>query len=407
MLNRIKELKKDELVRGSIVLFVMVNLFNFFNYVYHFLMARMLSVSDYGILMSLFSLIYIFSVPSEAVQIIFSKYTSECSKNKGKIKDLLFRGLRKAVKISFLLYLAFIPIALFLSFFLNIRLSLFLLTGLFIFGSFINPVARGILQGKKRFFGLGASLNLESVTKIIIAIILVLAVGNVYGALYSVILSTVVGFFVALFFIKDIIKSKREKSGVKGIYGYSWSAFLLFTAIMMLLSLDVILAKRFFSSDIVGKYAVASLLGKTIFFATSGIGKAMFPISSERKVSEKKGVFVKALVLTVLLSLAAVIIFLTAPKLVIIILFGGKYVEIGPILVYTGIAFSMLSITNLIVLHKLSYKKAKYSYIMIFFVAMQAVLLYLFRESVLNFSIALCVANFLAMLGSLALESER
>lgn len=407
MLNKIKILKKDELVKGSFILFIMLNLFNFLNYIYHFFMARMLTTSDYGILMSLFSLIYIFSVPGEAIQTIFSKYTTHHSKNKGEIKDLLLRGLRKAIKIAFLLYLAFIPVAIFLSFFLDIKFTLFALTGLFIFGSFVSPVVRGVLQGKKRFVGLGISLDLESVSKIIIAIILVLAIGNVYGAVYGVILSTIFGFLTALYFIRDILEKKRKKVAVKGIYGYSWNAFLLFTIVMLMLSLDVILAKRFFSPDMAGKYAVASLLGKTIFFATSGIGKAMFPISSEKKVREKRKVLKKALVLTVSLSLIAIFAFLIVPELVISILFGSKYIEIGSILVYMGIAFSFLSITNLIILHKLSYKSVKYPYFMVVFVLMQVLLLYSFGKNVLEFSIALCFANFLALLGSLFLKSKK
>lgn len=407
MLNKIRQLWKDELLRGSIILFVMLNLFNFLNYVYHFFMARMLTTSDYGILMSLFSLIYIFSVPGEAIQAIFSKYTSKYSENKGKLKDLLFRGLKKAVKISFLFYIAFIPTAVFLSFFLGIKFMLFALTGLFIFGSFISPVVRGILQGKKRFIGFGTSLNSESISKIILAIILVLVIGNVYGAVYGVVLSTIFGFLVALFFIRDIIAEKRKKVIIKGIYGYSWNAFILFTIVMMMLSLDVILAKRFFSPDMAGKYAVASLLGKTIFFATSGIGKAMFPISSEKKVHEKRKVLKKALIVTCTLSAIALIAFLIFPELIIKILFGSKYIEISPILVYVGIAFTMLSITNLIVFHKLSYKKVKYSYFMVLFIVIQVLLLYFFGKDVLRFSIAHCFANFFAMLGSLFLKSVK
>lgn len=149
MLKKLMNFGKDELVRGGIILFVMIGIFNFLNYLFHFAMARMLEPAEYGILVVLISISYIFTVPSEAVQTIFSKYTSKYIKDSGKVKDLLLRGMKKASQAAVLIYLIFIPVAIFLSFFLNIELILVLLTGVFIFGSFITPVIRGILQGEK------------------------------------------------------------------------------------------------------------------------------------------------------------------------------------------------------------------------------------------------------------------
>ena len=108
MLKKIGSLWKDELVRGSLVLFLMINLFNFLNYVFHFTMARMLTVEDYGVMVVLMSFVYVFSIPVEAIQTIISKYTSKFSKSPGKIKDLFLMTMKKAVRISVLLFMLFI-----------------------------------------------------------------------------------------------------------------------------------------------------------------------------------------------------------------------------------------------------------------------------------------------------------
>ena len=113
--------RKDELVKGSIVLFLMVGIFNVVNYAFHFAMARMLDPGNYAILVVLTSVGAIFSVPSEAIQTISSKYSSKFVKNAGKLKDLIIRGMKKALKLSSLCYLLYIPVALFLSFFLDIK----------------------------------------------------------------------------------------------------------------------------------------------------------------------------------------------------------------------------------------------------------------------------------------------
>ena len=55
--------------KGSIVLLIAFNIFNFFNFVFHFSMARLLSISDFGILATLFAIIYILTGFSESIQI--------------------------------------------------------------------------------------------------------------------------------------------------------------------------------------------------------------------------------------------------------------------------------------------------------------------------------------------------
>jgi O-antigen/teichoic acid export membrane protein len=407
MLNKIKNIYKDELVKGSIVLFVMINLFNILNYVFHFAMARMLEPADYGVLVVLTSVAYIFSVPSEAVQTIFSKYTSQFFKSAGKVKDLMYRGIGTAAKISAVCYVIFIPIAVFLSFFLSIKLMLLLLIGLMVFASFVTPVLRGVLQGEKKFIGLGTSLNVESVIKTTLAVLLVYIVHDVYGAVLAIVLSTAIGFLFTLALVRDIIRRKEKHVVIEGAYGYSWNTFVLFLLIVLMLSLDVILAKRFFSPEIAGQYAVASLLGKTLFFGANGVAKAMFPISSRKAKHERRGILKKAAVLTILICAAILVVFAIAPELIVNILFGGKYLAAGSIILYTGIAFSILTLTNLVVYHKLSHGKVTNPYYMFVFVLLEILILWLFSQTLVSFALGLCLANLMALAGSLFLKSTK
>jgi len=405
MFKRILNLRKDELIRGSLILFIMINIFNLLNYVFHFTMARMLSIEDYGILVVLMSFVYIFSIPTEAIQAIISRYTSKFRNNEGKIKNLFLKSLKKGLRVALLFYIIFIPIALFFSYFLEIDFLLMALIGLILFAAFSVPVIRGVLQGKKRFTNLGLSMDLESVGKIIFSVLFVYLLHSVYGAVFGLIGAVLITFFLSLIFIKDIMNQKEKKMGVNGIRSYSWPVFILLLSIILMYSLDVIIAKRFFSPEMAGKYAVASMLGKMIFFGTNGIGKAMFPISSEKKKHEKRGVFKKSLIITCLLCLIAVLAFLLFPELIIKILFGSKYLEISNIIVYTGLAFSFLSVANLIVLHKLSHDKIKKPYFMLVFVLLEIILLSLFNQNILNFCISLTVANFFILVGSLFIKN--
>ena len=405
MLKKILNLRKDELVRGSLILFIAINLFNFMNYLFHFFMARMLGPADYGVLAVLMSILYIISVPSESIQTIVSRYTSKylAEKKLGKIKSLLSRTLKKSVKFAFFIFLIYIPVAFFLSNFLKIDFLLILLTGTIVFGFFMMPINRGILQGKKKFKELGLNMITESGTKLIIAIFLVYIGLGVYGAISGNLMGVFLAFVFAFIFMKDVVKSKKVEIETKGIYAYGMPVFIVIISIMVMLSMDIILAKRFFSPEIAGQYAVASMLGKMIFFGTAGISKAMFPFATEKFENGDKshGVFYKSLLIIFAFILIALVFFGLIPKFIVGILFGSQYLAISNIVIYTGLAFGFLSITNLILIYSLRAHKIRFSYLLFIFILLEIILLSLFNSSLKSFSIALVTANFIMMLGSL------
>ena len=398
---------KSDLMKGSILLFVMINLFNILNYVFHFITARLLGPADYGILAVLMSIMYILGVPTEAIQTIISRYTSKFNIKRefGRIKDLFARASKKMLKIAIICFIVFIPIGLLLSKALKINFSLLILTGLIIFPVFLLPVTRGILQGRKKFGMLGANMVGESVIKVILATALILVGLRVYGAIGAIVIALFLTFLISIKSIKEVIHSKRKWTEMPGIYSYSLHVFLTIFIIIFMMSIDIILAKRFFPDDIAGKYAVVSMLGKMIFFATSPIGKAMFPVASEKFENGKKdaSILYKSLKIVSVICLIAVAIFLFVPELIIKILFGTQYTAVSGILVYIGLAFSFLSIANLILLYLLSAGKIKKAWILFIFPIIQIVLLSIFNANLEIFSIVLMFSNLIIMLASFAL----
>jgi len=63
------------LIGGSLVLLITFNIFNLLNFIFHFAMVRMLTVVEYGVLASLFMIIYMMTVFSESIQLVITKYT--------------------------------------------------------------------------------------------------------------------------------------------------------------------------------------------------------------------------------------------------------------------------------------------------------------------------------------------
>ncbi len=410
MFKRILNLKKDELVKGSLILFIFFNIFNLLNYIFHFSMARMLIPSDYGILATLMSLMYIMIFCSEAIQNIFIKYISKFNVEKeyGKIKNFIKKGAKKGAKITLLLFLLYLPVALVLSFILKIGFLLLAVTGFFIFTALFSPLLKGSLRGTKRFGKLGITMIFEGLLKIGIAMGLVFLGLRVYGAMAGIIISIFLSLILALYFIKDILGKKGKKLKIDNIYSYSFSFLIAVISITLIFSIDIIIARRVFSEDIAGRYAVASMLGKMIFFATQPITKALFPISSETFENKKKTrpLFYKAFGIIISICFISLLLFLFFPEFIISLLFGSKYLDVAGILLFVGISFSILSLTNMVTIYSLSKDKKYFPYFLPIFVIIEASLLLIFGTNLLNFSFALIISNAISFIGVLFLSKS-
>ncbi len=413
----LKEINKDELVRGSFILFVMINLFNVFNYVFHLVMARMLGPAGYGIFATLMSFVLIYGIPSEAIQTVISRETSKLNVKKeyGKMKGLMNGSIKFYWKIALGVFLIFTILSLLFSKELEIKLILFIITGLIIFPFFIIPITRGIMQGRKKFTQLGWTFFLESILKLIIASTLVYLGLSTLGAMIGVVIAVFLILLLSFHLIKEVRQAKKEKINAAKIHREHLNTWLLVVLTIVFFSLDIIIAKAVFPEELAGKYAVISMIGKMIFYGTSAIGKAMLPISSQRHDEKKESgkIFMKSIGITAAICLAALIVVAIKPELIVRILFGGAYTDVSSSLIYSIIAFSILSISNIMCLYAIAKNKItkipKKIFITIFSVilAIEVVSLAISKSSINQFLISFIIANIVFLLFSIYLARRK
>ncbi len=390
---------------GSIVLLICFGIYNFLNFIFQLIMVRMLSVSDYGILAALFSVTYVLSIFTETVQTVVTKYSS-VENNLGKLKNILKKSLKKSFFIAVYLFAAYLIIAIPLSRLLKISYPLFALTGILIFSAFVLPVTRGVMQGKKRFKSLGISVISESLVKIIFAVAFVFIGWGVYGAVGGIIMGVTASFIVSFVPLRDILKQKEKKAKTIGIYNYTKPTLIISSLVIVFYSLDIIIAKILFSSEVAGAYAVASILSKVIFWGTQPISRAMFPLSTENNSNKNKSrnLFINAFSILMMCVVVALIVFYFFPKLIIYIFSGKVLDQSASILFYLGIATSFLSITNLILLYRLSINKSAKLHYLLPFIIIEILLLFIFSADMIQFSIAFMIASGLLLIGSVLLS---
>lgn len=388
------------LISGSLVLLVAFNIFNTLNFFFQLVMARMLSAVDYGILATLIAIVSLTTIFSESIQTIIAKYSCR-EENPGKLKNLINRTAKKSLKISALIFIVYLLAAIPMTFLLNIPYLLITSTGLMIFAAFLPPITRGTMQGKKMFKSLGLNLIAEGAVRLGLGIILVLVGWKVYGAIIATLIAAAVAFVLSLLALRRILKSEDKFMSTRGIYTYSLPVLFILFVILLFYSVDVIIAKIVFPGEIAGYYAIASILGKIIFLGTQPISKAMFPLAVENKKPKDYSLLLNSLGIVFLCILASLAVFYFLPEL-IVRTFSGRYIpEASAVLFYLGIAFSLTSITNLLLLYKLSSKKMGNYWLFIIFPLIEAVLLFAFSNNLVEFSLALITSSAIFLWGSI------
>jgi O-antigen/teichoic acid export membrane protein len=405
--QKLKILSLNEFFRASIILIVLMNIANILNYVFQFVMARMLGPADYSVMAVLTSILYIFNFPSTSIQTVMSRYATVYSLKKefGKLRGIMDAFIKKSFFICLTIYVVYLAISLFLSKTLEINFWLLALTGLFVFGAFLYPIGSGILQGMKKFKAMGWNSVLNSAIKLIIAMILVFFGFKVYGAVLGFILGVFIAFIFIFPFIKEVINAKEIKENPKIFDSHSLYAFFAMLIVVLMYSIDAILAKAHFTADIAGRYAVLSMIGKIILFSTLTIGNAMFPISSERFLNGNKektsGIAKKTFIASSALCGIAILIFYLFPDFVVKILFGKEYLSLAGLLIYVALGFSFISLLGIFILYKLSINEFKFMHLFLLsiFMVIEFASMIIFNNTILDFTKAFMYSSLLALTG--------
>src|SRR3989338_5876609 len=208
MFNKLLTLvRKDDLVKQNTILFAGTMTLNILNYVYHFLVGRLLGPADYGILGAFFSIIYILFAPINTIQTTLAKFTANfAAKNEtGKVVYIYNRALKLLSYVSlvvFLIFFAFSP-----------QIGKFLLIDNIIYLSF-----------------------------------------NLYGALTAISIALLVSFLFAFYFLKKNLSVEAVQVDGESIYKYTLPVLVTMTVITAIYTIDVVLVKHFFDPVTAGLY---------------------------------------------------------------------------------------------------------------------------------------------------------
>lgn len=378
---------KDNILKHGFILFLGNAISSFLAYLYHFYAGRALGPADYGILGSLISIAYIIMVFSGAIQTTIAKFSSKYSveKNYKGLNRLLFVSLKKLFVPSLVCFIVFAVLSPAIAWFLHIESAvLVVITGILFLFAFLSPVPLGMLQGLEDYKAMSALAVAGAFLKLLFVIALVSFGLGVFGAASSFILSNALIFFVSFIPLKFLFD---KKSGIKietgKMFSYSLQVFLISLCLMVMMNIDVILVKHFFSSEQAGYYTAASMFGKEIFFVSSAIALALFPKASKLDALKKKHFHLlkKSLLYTLGVGAFSTIIYFLMPDFIMSLFYGANYLPASGLLGLFGIAMSFFSLSYVLAFYKMSVNQTKFYPFLIFFAVLEVALIYLFHSS--------------------------
>ena len=395
--NNIKNkfLQHGVFAKHSLILFLGTVLVSFFNYVFHFVIGRLVSVKVYGEAESLISFIAIISVFSTTLAMAATRYVAKCKveENKDGCREIRNYLNKKVLKYGLPIFLVAVIWTPLVGNFLNIEnnFSLVLIWFLMLL-SFFSAVNSGVFSGWQKFRYTSLTGVLGAIAKLISGIILVKIGFALNGIVGSFVIASVIAYFASTMIIKYVILKKKDDGekicdiavDFQSIKRYILPVFVGNLAIAIMCNIDMILAKHNLDAITAGQYGALNVTSKIIFFGTGIIASVLFSMSAERshKGNSAKPILKIALALVSLASFVATIIYFFYPKLILSILYGSKYQEVSSHLGWFAIAVSLFSIANVIFQYLLSIHKTKISYALIVVAAALMGLLFLYGSSI-------------------------
>lgn len=343
MRKQISRAIKHPLISGSTVLFIGFGAANIFSYLFNLAMGRMLTVSDYGTLAVLLSIINISHVFSSSISNVFTKFVAYFIGNKQEaFLWVLFKMGNNWVGLGGVIATGFI--ILFdksIAGFINVgNVILIDILALAIFLVLLSSVSYGVMQGQLRFVFYSLIMLFSAILKFILAIILVYIGMNIFGATIAILLSIFAEVMFLIFLLNKSLKKTSKKNLVipslhKKLSMYGLPVLLTSLGTTALITIDIILVKHYFSSDAAGQYAALSIMGRAIFYLIFPIISVLFPVIAQKHARKEKltGTILLSLLLVGGISIPIGFFYFLFPNIILKIFFPkAGYATLAPLL---------------------------------------------------------------------------
>ncbi len=343
-------------LQHNLIVLVLVNTGNVFNYLFQFVAGRALTPADYGTFNALNSFLVVLAVPLSFLPLVYSKLAVRLEPvGLGAIRELLARSLKvfSLVGIGIVLCgLLFLPTV---KWFFHHNYNLpFLIIYFHVFISLIMPIYWGSLQGLQRFTIYGIGVGTAAFSRFAFAVILVWWLdGGINAALLAGVIAVCFEFAIALYGLRDIFSVPRIQlpPGIlQNMSGIALPLFFSNTFILVFTNSDLMLVEHFIPGDQAGYYATAAIIGRIALFVPNILAVVLFPAIAKSQIEgqDSNKVFWVSFGAAALIGGSIALVCTIAPELVITLMFSDKYIQAAAFLPLISLAMACLALSNII-----------------------------------------------------------
>ncbi len=300
--------------------------------------ARVLTPAEFGALGALLGLLVIVSVLGIAVQAVAARRIATASGDLAAVEGQL---MRMSVVVGAAIIVAAIVLAWPIGAIFAIP-TLAVGTGMASLGFVVvGSAALGIAQGRELHVRFSWAFIANTFGRAVFGILGVLLLDTVTGVGLGILVGCAVGAFVAYRMVVTTSGLTKIEAGLWPEFGHVAHALIvLFT----LTNIDVLLARLFLPEEASGEYSVGVLLAKIAFFLPNAIIIVLFPKMTAG--NSKRAVYI-ATGLTAILGLTITVVSALLGPLVIRILGGAQYSDLGSeawLFALEGSAFALVQV---------------------------------------------------------------
>lgn len=349
---------RSRFLKDNIIFMSGTLLAGFLGYLFHFLVARKLSVPEYGEMQSVFSLVAMSAVFASGFSYFVIKYSSffaaknDYFANSEFISYLNKKILKVVIAVSVLL-LVFSPIIrdiLHLSDIWGIVAGI----GAVFFGTVVVAFQES-LRAWQKFFAIAVIVVTGAATKLLFGYGFASFFGKASPVVFSLTLSSFFGWLAVLYFWKKMKNEARQEESRRWedyvqkskIWKNAIQIFLFSFASAIILNIDVLLVKSLTTSEMAGYYAALSILGKIILLLNVSVVGVALPQACKDGHEGKRlrpKIFLVSLFLMIAIGLTIIAVFYFIPGVLIAALFGQKYQAVSGSLWLFGVLALILSL---------------------------------------------------------------
>jgi len=396
MFARLKNI--DGFTRSIIVVFVGTSVANLFNFLFQLFVAHRFSAPSFAAFNTLLAIYVIIATPLTTLQTAMVKFCAgyNALRETDRLKLLLSRFLKGSLILGVLTFLVFSAVSGKLLAALKISSSgatASVLTFLIAL-SWLLPVFLGGVQGLERFGWFSAIAVATGALKLGCAFILLRPGSEMEGALASLLIATIVETLLCLFVLRDVVTFREPPVQIpfRKILAYLLPVAVGSFCFILMVSMDMVMVKLFFSPEDAGFYSLAQMLGKIFLFLPTAISMVMLPKTSGLHATqgETTAPMKKSLLCAAFLCTLAVVVYNIFPEFALRLFTGKSFAQS----VLLGRAFSLtmtfFSFVFILITYFLSIEDMRFLVYVICAALLQFAGIYFFHASLIQVQAVMC-----------------